>query len=92
MIYNAKYYKEHDADKKKRQIQNLPGALIINLRKPRTQQESEADYHMNCHLIMDFLRENYLSNFEKYSRHLIATPRPSSKYYTTHLKRDLEVL
>jgi|Laugresu1bdmlbsd_1035121.scaffolds.fasta_scaffold147637_1 hypothetical protein len=41
---------------------------------------------------MEFLREYYLSNFGKYSRHLTQTQRPTSRYYNTHQARDLAML
>jgi len=68
-------------------------AIIIRLRgtKP-TEEEIYINGNTNTTVIMEFLRENYLSDFSKYSRHLTQTQRPTSRYYNNHQARELAML
>ncbi len=41
---------------------------------------------------MDFIRDQFLSDFNKYSRNLTIHQRPTSRYYNTHNNRELAML
>jgi hypothetical protein len=59
--------------------------MIVKFRGTKQEiSEIEAEGLTTSTVIMDFLRERYLSNFHKYSRHLTQVERPSSRYYNTH--------
>ena len=72
---------------------DLAGAMIIELRGTKPDEdEIQANGDTYSTVIMEFLRERYLNNFLKYSRHLTQGERPTSKYYNTHQAKDLAML
>lgn len=79
--------------KKNLVVFQVSAPMIIKLRgiKPES-SELETEGVTTSTVIMDFLRERYLSNFLKYSRHLTQGERPTSRYYNTHQVKDLAML
>ena len=72
---------------------DLAGSMIIKLRGTKPgEDEIHANGDTYSTVIMEFLRERYLSNFLKYSRHLTQGQRPTSRYYNTHQVKDLAML
>jgi hypothetical protein len=72
---------------------DLAGAMIIELRGTKPEEdEIQANGYTYSTVIMEFLRERYLNNFLKYSRHLTQGDRTTSKYYNTHQAKDLALL
>ena len=72
---------------------DVSDAMIIKLRGTKPdEQEILANGDPHSSVIMEFLRERYLSNFTKYSQHLTQQQRPTSRYYNTHQVKDLAML
>lgn len=72
---------------------NVSDAMITKLRGTKPdEQEILANGDSHQSVIMEFLRERYLSNFTKYSQHLTQQQRPTSRYYNTHQVKDLAML
>ena len=72
---------------------DLAGPMIIELRGTKPDEdEIQANGDSYSTVIMEFLRERYLNNILKYSRHLTQGERPTSKYYNTHQVKDLAML
>ena len=94
LIYQREIYRARP-DENKRSLRrfDLAGALIIKFFGIRPEEEEiRANGDTYSTVIMEFLRERYLSNFSKYSRHLTQTQRPTSRYYNTHQVKDLAML
>jgi hypothetical protein len=94
LIYNREIYKADPFENKQTHFTfDLLSALIIKLRGTK---QDDLDIHVNGNnhnsVIMEFLRERYLSNFHKYSRHLTQNQRPTSRYYNTHQAKELAML
>ena len=79
--------------KKNLVVFQVSAPMIIKLRgiKPES-SELETEGITTSTVMMDFLRERYLSNFLKYSSHLTQGERPTSRYYNTHQVKDLAML
>jgi hypothetical protein len=67
-IYDPERYKEEESSKNKRLSENVPTAVIISLK--REENNSFNNIYSSTYIIMEYLRDNYLVNFNKYSRHL----------------------
>lgn len=94
LIYKKSIYMADPQEGKRTMMTfDLAGSMIIKLRGTKPDEdEIHANGDTYSTVIMDFLRERYLSNFFKYSRHLTQGQRPTSRYYNTHQVKDLAML
>lgn len=67
-IYDREKYKEEEFSKNRRLNESVPTAIIISLKRP--EENSFNNVYSSTYIIMEYLRENYLINFNNYSRHL----------------------
>lgn len=67
-IYDPEKYKEEEFSKNRRLNESVPPAIIISLKRP--EENSFNNVYSSTYIIMEYLRENYLINFNNYSRHL----------------------